>query len=69
MNRIKDLKAMKTKNTNKPVFIPCHSVGRLSGLFCWPQGQDINNNPAQRHSKFSKPEKIKDKRKKIKGKR
>ena len=92
---------MKTKNRNKPVLIPCHSVcsvvknrllpaqrhskmtklwmypmglighiglmgkenhpvephskfsnGRLSGRFCWPQGQD-KNSPAQPHSKFS----------------
>jgi hypothetical protein len=41
--------------------------GRLSGLFCWPQGQDENSS-AQRHSKMYKSEKIKDKRKKIKGK-
>jgi hypothetical protein len=29
------------------------SNGRLSGLFCWPQGQDINNS-VQYGSKFSK---------------
>jgi hypothetical protein len=29
------------------------SNGRLSGVFCWPQGQD-ENSPAQRHSKMSK---------------
>jgi hypothetical protein len=27
--------------------------GRLSGRFCWPQGQD-ENSPVQRHSKISK---------------
>ena len=30
-----------------------NSNGRLSGGFCWPQGQD-KNSPAQGHSKFSK---------------
>jgi hypothetical protein len=27
--------------------------GRLSGLFCWPQGQNINNSPAQQYSNIS----------------
>ncbi len=45
---------MKTRNKNKPVLIPCHSVGRLSGLFCWPQWQNLNNCSVQPHSKFSK---------------
>ena len=36
--------------TSKTIF----ENGRLSGLLCWPHGQDIENSPAQRHSKFSK---------------
>ena len=55
---------MKRTNTNKPVLIPCHSVGWL----CWPQGQDIENSSVKLDSKICKSEKIKDKRKKIKGK-
>ena len=30
------------------------SNGRLSGLFCWPQGQEKNNTPAQPYSNISK---------------
>jgi hypothetical protein len=30
------------------------SNGRLSGLLCWPHGQDIKNSPVEPHSKISK---------------
>jgi len=41
--------------TMKAVFIPCHSAclvvnGRLSGVLCWPHGQQTKNRPAQRDS-------------------
>ena len=30
-----------------------NSNGRLSGILCWPHGQDINNSPAQPDSRIS----------------
>ena len=33
-----------------------NSNGRLSGILCWPHGQDINNSPAQRDSRMSRSE-------------